>query len=311
MGLAFVVAPHQAVAAGRPDDLQKEWQECRATIGRLDSTLVDLRKYGFGLASGLLTAGGVVGGIANIITKPAAGSTPYSVPNSVIVALVAVTMVLVTVLSVVDRYYSMVQWAAVTKARGLERDLSLGMTSEISRWVAYKLPTFAGLRSLWRWIALAQYASFVVVAAALGTTVMGAQAAPSLSRWSAADTMWLVGAISLGVMGLVFWAASREFKALAVDSALPAVARGVSIFTVRLRKELSVQPGTAEIEIGVNPSFPEDAKAIAVVMPTNDRDVSVVGCRILRPDFLRVTLTNSSDGERTIPRGDVQAFIYV
>ena len=123
--------------------------------------------------------------------------------------------------------------------------------------------------------------------------------------------MWLVGAISLGVMVLVFWAASREFKALAVDSALPAVARGVSTVTVRLGFDLHVKPGTADVDIGVNHPFPKDTKALAVVMPTNDPDVSVVDCRILRPDFLRVTLTNSSNVDRTIPRGDVQAFIYV
>jgi hypothetical protein len=59
--LIFVAAPADTVRFGRSDNLQKEWQECRTAIGRLDSTLVDLRKYGFGLASGLLTAGGVLG----------------------------------------------------------------------------------------------------------------------------------------------------------------------------------------------------------------------------------------------------------
>jgi len=69
MALAFVVTPQDAVAAGRLDDLQKEWEECRSVVARLDNTLVDLRKYGFGLASGLLTANGVVGGLANVMPK--------------------------------------------------------------------------------------------------------------------------------------------------------------------------------------------------------------------------------------------------
>jgi hypothetical protein len=34
-------------------------------------------------------------------------------------------MTLVVALFVVDRYYSVLQWGAINKARGLERDLSL------------------------------------------------------------------------------------------------------------------------------------------------------------------------------------------
>ncbi|HEX9413988.1 MAG TPA: hypothetical protein VF916_10840, partial [Ktedonobacterales bacterium] len=36
--------------------LLKEWAECRATIGRLDTILEDLRKIGFSLVTALLTA---------------------------------------------------------------------------------------------------------------------------------------------------------------------------------------------------------------------------------------------------------------
>jgi hypothetical protein len=61
--LIFVAAPVDAVQFGRPDDMQEQWQECRTAVGRPDITLVDLRKYGFGLASLLLTAGAILGGI--------------------------------------------------------------------------------------------------------------------------------------------------------------------------------------------------------------------------------------------------------
>ena len=38
-----------------------EWQECRTTIGRLDSTIADLRKFGFSLVTVLITASGFLG----------------------------------------------------------------------------------------------------------------------------------------------------------------------------------------------------------------------------------------------------------
>jgi hypothetical protein len=35
----------------------QEWQKCRETADRLDGILVDLRKYGFTILTGLTTAG--------------------------------------------------------------------------------------------------------------------------------------------------------------------------------------------------------------------------------------------------------------
>jgi len=43
-------------------------------------------------------------------------------------------MTLVVALFVVDRYYSVLQWGAINKARGLERDLSLSLTDEMLQW---------------------------------------------------------------------------------------------------------------------------------------------------------------------------------
>ena len=39
-----------------------EWKKCRATIGRLDGTIADLRKYGFSLVTVLITASSFLGG---------------------------------------------------------------------------------------------------------------------------------------------------------------------------------------------------------------------------------------------------------
>ena len=207
MGLAYVIGPHVAVVAGRPDDLQKEWQECRSIIGRLDTTLVDLRKYGFGLASGLLTANGVLGGVTNFFRG-------VTVPSAVSAALVAVTMVLVTVLFVVDRYYSMLQWGAVNRARGLESALSLNVTSEMLRWaqgpvaLESKSGPVKAVKWLWQRVALVQYGSFVIVAAVLGATIMARDAIPS-------TLMWLVCMVSIVLIGLLGrsgrrWRKSRQ-----------------------------------------------------------------------------------------------------
>src|SRR4030088_5422 len=76
------------------DDLRfKEWSECRTTIGRLDGTLVDLRKVGFSIVTGLLTASALLG----YLGVPASTTTPI-VPIEIRVAGFAVILLLIAVL---------------------------------------------------------------------------------------------------------------------------------------------------------------------------------------------------------------------
>lgn len=83
-----------------------EMQECRVTVGRMDTLLQDLRKFGFSLVTGLLTASGIVGGIA--------GNRDLLPPAAVVV------MVLVLALFGVDTFYQVVLSGAARRrsARG-------------------------------------------------------------------------------------------------------------------------------------------------------------------------------------------------
>ena len=83
-----------------------EWQECRTTIGRLDSTIADLRKFGFSLVTVLITASGFLG---------------QQVPSSESKMSVSIAiMILIAVLFAVDRYYTLLLNGAVEKALDLE-----------------------------------------------------------------------------------------------------------------------------------------------------------------------------------------------
>ena len=77
-----------------------EWKECRATIGRLDATSADLRKFGFSLVTILITADSFQGGRT----------------MSVSIAI----MTLIAALFAVDRYYTVLLNAAVERALDLE-----------------------------------------------------------------------------------------------------------------------------------------------------------------------------------------------
>jgi hypothetical protein len=84
----------------------KEWAECRATISRFDTILVDLRKLGFSLVTTLLTASAFFGFVAPPLAARAA-------------AILAI-MVLIAVLSAVDNYYEVLLSGAVERALDLE-----------------------------------------------------------------------------------------------------------------------------------------------------------------------------------------------
>ena len=142
----------------------------------------------FGLASGLLTTGGVVGGIAIVLHGANLVASGFAVPAYVVAALVSVTLVLITVLFVVDRYYSVVHWGAVSRALVLEQMLQFNVTSSILG---------SAQSQTWsNWVVVLQYGSFIVISVILGVAVMGGKAIPSLS-FAAADLMWIVAILSL------------------------------------------------------------------------------------------------------------------
>lgn len=301
MALAFVNR-YNTVSVGKPDDLQKEWQECRSVIGRLDNTLVDLRKYGFGLISGLLTANGILGGIADLLPKSSNAAQSFTVPSPVIAALVSITMVLVVVLFVVDRYYSVLQWGATNKARSLEWALSLGTTNEILFWVkSQRWPDY---------VAPIQYGVFILVSAFLGAAVMGKEALPSLPGNLAAVLMWSAGLLSLiSIIGLYFitrggWDKLSSKPSNAVQDVIPV--------DVQMARPQVVKAGSCqEQKVAVYPPFPPHSKVLVMVKPTNQEGLSIVGCQVIEPQRLGITFLNSGTDDITPVPETCQVFVYV
>jgi membrane protein YdbS with pleckstrin-like domain len=134
-----------------------EWAECRTTIGRMDTALEDLRKYGFTLVTGLLTASGLVG-----------SATSSTTASQLVPAASLVVMVLVLGLFAVDMYYQVLQRGAVTRAIELERQTipPLALTQTVS-----KAARTAGTLYTFPFV----YTTFLVAAAAMAWFVKGAQ----------------------------------------------------------------------------------------------------------------------------------------
>jgi hypothetical protein len=96
------------------DPRYKEWEQCRTTIGRLDNNLQDIRKYGFALISGLLSASAFLGLLG---TQTFGASAPALQMR---VGVIAVIVFLIAALFSVDRYYEILLSGATERAMDLE-----------------------------------------------------------------------------------------------------------------------------------------------------------------------------------------------
>ncbi len=136
-----------APSASSSDSLLKEWAECRATIARCDSTLEDLRKFGFSLVTILLTASAFFG-----------VSTPS---DNARVATTLAVMVLIGALFSIDTYYEALKSGAAERALDLEARSAppIRITKYISTYVQ-KSKVF--------YVALGFYLLLLVTASGLG-----------------------------------------------------------------------------------------------------------------------------------------------
>lgn len=98
----------------------QEWKACNEVISKLDSILIDLRKYGFSVATGLTAAGSVL--------------TQFTQYQPFQLVLIFATMALIDVLYWLDVYYQTVLSAVILRTQVLERKLQFGLDVYISRF---------------------------------------------------------------------------------------------------------------------------------------------------------------------------------
>jgi hypothetical protein len=103
----------------QPDpNYSEEWKACRDAMDRFDGILVDLRKYGFTILTGLTTAGSFLSASDNGLIQ---------------IGVIIVTMSLTVVLYYLDIYYQSLLYGSVFRARFLEiYRLNRGLTFYIS-----------------------------------------------------------------------------------------------------------------------------------------------------------------------------------
>lgn len=111
-----------AATASLDDDIRfQEWKECRASLERFDAILVDLRKFGFGLVTILLSANGY------LFVQTGVGDL------AIVGIFVALTLLIVGLFRV-DRVHQVFIRAAVLRAVEIEQQSRMGLSYEIARW---------------------------------------------------------------------------------------------------------------------------------------------------------------------------------
>ena len=102
------------------DKKYQEWKACNEAISKLDTILIDIRRYGFSVATGLTTAGAVL--------------TQFTQFQPLQLVLVFATMALIDVLYWLDVYYQTVLSAVILRTQVLECRLQFGLDVYISRF---------------------------------------------------------------------------------------------------------------------------------------------------------------------------------
>jgi hypothetical protein len=136
--------------APQSEDYDTEWKSCLESTTKFDGYLVDLRKYGFSLLTGL-TAGSSFLGFAS--------------PSQILqIGVIIVTMILVVVLYWVDVYYQNLLYGSVLRSRFLELfRLNRGLSNYIS--------ALAGTSTLHNTLYLL-YGGFIIGLGVLGMIVI-------------------------------------------------------------------------------------------------------------------------------------------
>src|SRR4030095_3933400 len=104
------------------DKCFQEWKECNEKIAKFDNILIDLRKYGFTVASSLMTAGSFLG------LQTHTQFQPFQI------VIIFATMALVAVLYWLDIYYQTILAAIILRTQVLEKKLSFGIDIYVSRF---------------------------------------------------------------------------------------------------------------------------------------------------------------------------------
>ncbi len=165
----------------------KEWEQCRGTIAHFDTILADLRKFGFSLNTGLLTASAFLGFLGVQTTKDAP-----AIPLEARAAPFIAIMVLITALFSVDSYYQVLLSGAVERALDLEvkTDPHIRVTKYLSINAMHTRSTY---------VTLFLYLLLLVTAAGLGLLATGGECLE----------LWKTGPLGLLRLAIAAIASSR------------------------------------------------------------------------------------------------------
>lgn len=101
----------------------KEWEVSRSLLSFLDDKSYDLRKYGFSFITALIAAEGVLLSL----------ESTNGWPDEIKFAVLLVNILLIVGLTLIDRFFYVIQKATATRARVLERAMNLELTEIITQ----------------------------------------------------------------------------------------------------------------------------------------------------------------------------------
>lgn len=136
----------------------EEWKAARDVLNGFDERLHDLRKYGFTFVTALLAAESI------LIPGPAAvAAGTAAIPDTIKLAVIIATLLLIVGVRVIDKFYRLFQQAAAIRAKIIERAINF----ELTEVIADRL----GAQRFWRYVNLLYYL-FAITTGMLGAFIL-------------------------------------------------------------------------------------------------------------------------------------------
>ena len=185
----------------KPDYLFEEWKQCRAAIARFDNTIYEIRKYGFTIITGVLSAD------AFLMVK----IEELTFPSKVVISVIM--MALIFALFMIDRHNQIFLRGAVKRAKIIEyeKGTDLELTAVIGA------DTYTAGIDTW---GSRLYRIFFLVAAAIPIATFG----------SSDDDLW---PLVIGLVLLLICGSAMYFRMVQYDQSTRVFQQGIVTGTRR------------------------------------------------------------------------------
>ncbi len=183
---------------------KEEWKECRTSIARFNTILIDLRKYGFTIISSVVAAFSIIFGT---LKKDSAIQIDSAIPMIVVPSVI---LILLFSLFLADRYYEILLMGAIARCQHLENVSHELFDEKLNSNIYLRLDLTTSLEAYIQKFSARYYSTLLYFGFVISVTLLGILALilylgnKNIDIWFSASFYTLLVVFLLFITGFVF-----------------------------------------------------------------------------------------------------------